>query len=82
MTTDDDYTMGLEFEALDDALKAAIRALVEKVKKTGFPEAQQSGDGDMYAYRHPGGGIAWGYSGMPRGVITARGVSKSRPKIV
>jgi hypothetical protein len=82
MTTDDDYNMGLEFDALDDELKAEIRHLVEKVRRTGYAEGQPFGDGDIYAYHHPGGGIAWGVNGAPHGFNIARGVCKPRPKIV
>ena len=82
MTTDDDYNMGLEFDVLDDETKAEVRRIVEKVRRTGYAEGKPFRDGDIYAYRHPGGGIAWGYSGMPRGVITSRGISKPRLKIV
>ena len=82
MTTDDDYNMGLEFEGLDDETRAKVRQLVEKVRRTGLGEAEASRDGDIYAYPHPGGGVAWGYNGTPRSVITARGIHKPRPKIV
>jgi hypothetical protein len=82
MTTDDDYNMGLEFDALDDELKAEVRRLVEKVRRTGYAEGQPFRDGDIYAYQHPGGGIAWGVNGAPSGFNIARGVCKPRPKIV
>ena len=82
MTTDDDYNMGLEFDPLDDETKAAVRRIVEKVRRTGYAEGQPFRDGDIYAYRHPGGGIAWGVNGAPHGCNIARGVSKPRPKIV
>jgi hypothetical protein len=82
MTTDDDYNMGLEFDPLDDETKAEIRLLVEKVRKTGYAEARPFRGGDIYAYQHPGGGIAWGVNGSAKGFNIARGVSKPRPKIV
>ena len=82
MTTNDDYNMGLEFDALDDELKAAIRGLVEKVKRTGLAEGEPFRGGDIYAYSHPGGGIAWGVNGAASGFNIARGVIKPRPKIV
>jgi hypothetical protein len=58
MTTDDDYNMGLEFAELDDELKAEVRRLVQKVRRTGYAEGQPFRDGDVYAYPRPGGGIA------------------------
>ena len=80
MTTDDDYNMGLEFDALDDETRAKVRQLIEKVRRTGLGEAEASRDGDIYAYPHPKGGIAWGVNGAPQGFNIARGVC--RPKIV
>ena len=80
MTTDDDYSMGLEFDALDDDLKAEVRTLVEKVRWNRRAEGKPFRDGDVYAYPHPGGGIAWGVNGAPQGFNIARGVC--RPKIV
>jgi hypothetical protein len=82
MTTDDDYSMGLEFDPLDDETKAEIRRLVEKVRWNGRAEAKPFRDGDVYAYPHPDGGIAWGVNGAASGFNIARGVSKPRPQIV
>jgi hypothetical protein len=80
MTTDDDYNMGLEFEELDDETKAEVRQLVEKVRWNKRAEGKPFRAGDVYAYPHPGGGIAWGVNGAPSGFNIARGVC--RPKIV
>ena len=82
MTTDDDYNMGLEFDALDDETKTEIRQLVEKVRWNGRAEAKPFRGGDVYAYPHPGGGIAWGVNGAPSGFNIARGLSKPKPKLV
>lgn len=82
MTTSDDYSMGLEFDALDEECKTHVRRLVEKVGRTGLAEAEPFRGGDIYAYPHPGGGIAWGVNGAPSGFNIARGVSRPAPKLV
>jgi hypothetical protein len=82
MTTDDDYNMGLEFDSLDDETKAEIRLLVEKVRWNRRPEAKPFREGDVYAYPHPGGGVAWGVNGAPQGFNIARGVSKPKPRLI
>jgi hypothetical protein len=82
MTTDDDNSMGLEFVTLDEETKTAVRNLIEKVRASGRAEAEPFRSGDIYAYPHPGGGIAWGVNGAPYGFNIARGVSRPRPTIV
>ena len=76
MTTESQYSMGAEFDALDDETKEAVRRLVNKVRRTGCPESEPFRVGDVYAYPHPRGAIAWGVNGAPHNFCIARDISK------
>ena len=78
MTTDDDFNMGLEFAQLDDETREAVRRLVKKVRSTGQAAGEPFREGDIYAYPHPGGGVAWGVNGAPHGFNIARGILKPK----
>ncbi len=78
MTTENEHSMGAEFETLDADTKAAIRSLVDKVRRTGYAEGEPFRAGDIYAYPHRAGGVAWGVNGAPHGFCIARGISKTQ----
>lgn len=67
-----------EFEKLDAATKAAIERAIEQCKAAGQMVRLRHGEeGEVYAYPHGGGGIAWGYDGpTPHGYNIARGVRR------
>ena len=68
---------GHEFDGLDAKAQAAIRRLVERTAEDGMARAEVLSDGrDIYAYRHPGGGTAWGLNGGLFGVNQARGIAR------
>ena len=67
---------------LDDELKAEVPTLVEKVRWNRRAEGKPFRDGDVYAYPHPGGGIAWGVNGAPQGFNIARGVCRPRDSLI
>lgn len=78
MTTGTEYSMGDEFDELDAETQATVLRVVEKARaKETWSEPFRTGD--VYAYRHPGGGISWGVNGGAQGFNIARGIC--RPKI-
>jgi hypothetical protein len=77
MTTEHDYSMGAEFDTLDAETQTVVRRVVDKAsERETWGEPFRTGD--VYAYRHPGGGIAWGVNGGEKGFNIARGIA--RPK--
>jgi hypothetical protein len=76
MTTGNEHSMGAEFETLDAETQTAVINLVEKVRRTGYAESQPYRAGEIYAYPHGGGAIAWGVNGAPQNFCIARGISK------
>jgi hypothetical protein len=76
MKAECEYSMGAEFDALDDETKEAVRLLVNKVRRTGYGESEPFRVGDIFAYPLRGGEIAWGVNGPPQQVRIARGISK------
>ncbi len=77
MTTEHDYSMGDEFDELDAETQAAVRRVVDKARDEGTWR-EDFRAGDVYAYRHPGGGISWGVNGGHSGFNIARDIA--RPK--
>ena len=75
MTTEHEYSMGAEFDELDAETQAVVRRAVEKARTEGTCR-EIFRTGDVYAYRHPGGGIAWGVNGGPLGFCIARDIAK------
>jgi hypothetical protein len=77
MTTEHEYSMGDEFDVLDAETQAVVLRVVEKArKKETWSEPFRTGE--VYAYRHPGGGVSWGVNGGDKGFNIARGIC--RPK--
>lgn len=60
-------TLSADQKILVDGVIAEARRLKRQVRRA-------SGGLDAYAHPHPGGGIAWGLDGPPRGFNIARGV--------
>lgn len=75
MTTDNQYNMGDEFDELDAETKAVVRRVVEKAGTNGT-WSESFRDGDVYAYKHAGGGIAWGVNGGANGFNIARDIAR------
>jgi hypothetical protein len=63
-----------EWLDLDDEARAAVRAVVGEVRICGMPERRPFRDGEVYAGRHPAGGISWGLDGVRTNVW--RGVQR------
>lgn len=78
MTTEPEYSMGAEFDELDADTKHIVRDLVEKTAADGDARSVPWNGGEVYSYRHPGGGISWGVNGGAKGFCIARGIA--RPK--
>jgi hypothetical protein len=77
MTTEHEYSMGAEFDELDAETQAVVRRVVELAReKETWRELFRTGD--VYAYRHPGGGISWGVNGGAQGFNIARGICKPK----
>jgi hypothetical protein len=69
--------MGDEFDVLDAETQAVVRRAVELAREhETWSEPFRTGD--VYAYRHPGGGIAWGVNGGAHGFNIARGICKTK----
>lgn len=78
MTTDSEYSMGDEFDDLDPETQDVVRRVVDKAREHET-WSEKFRTGDVYAYRHPGGNIAWGVNGGSKGFNIARDIC--RPKI-
>ena len=72
-----------EWQRLDKETRGAVSAVIEEARRTGMRSGEPWRDGEIYAYPHPGGGIAWGVDGaahnLHRGVtpIPANGLEQS-----
>ena len=75
MTTEHEYSMGAEFDELDAETQAVVRRVVEKAR-TEATWSETFRTGDVYAYQHPSGNIAWGVNGGARGFNIARDIAK------
>ena len=63
-----------EWAKLDEAAKAVARDVVAEALETGQSARVDHGGAEVYAYPHPGGGIAWGLNGATTGNNEARGI--------
>ena len=52
-----------EWQRLDKETKGAVSAVIEEAQRTGLRSGEPWRDGEIYAYPHPAGGIAWGVDG-------------------
>lgn len=77
MTTNFKYSMGAEFDELDAETQAIVIRVIEEARTKGTWD-EKFRTGDIYAYLHPGGGIAWGVNGGEKGFNIARGVCKPK----
>jgi hypothetical protein len=64
-----------DYLTLDEPSRAAVRAIAGECRRSGLRQEQVLAGGDLYAYVHPGGGIAWGVNDA-RGMNIARGVER------
>lgn len=64
-----------EYLTLDEPTREAVRAIASGCRRSGRRQEQVFAGGDLYAYAHPGGGIAWGVNDAS-GVNIARGVER------
>ena len=64
-----------EYLTLDEPTREAVRAIAGECRRSGRRQEQLLAGGDLYAYAHPGGGIAWGVNDA-RGINIARGVER------
>lgn len=72
-----EYDFGSEFDIIDAETQEVVKRVVEKAReKETWKETFRTGD--VYAYRHPGGGIAWGVNGGLYGFNIARGICKPK----
>lgn len=77
MTTEHEHSMGEEFDLLDSETKDVVRRVIEKAREHDT-WSEPFRTGDVYAYRHAGGGISWGVNGGGSNFNIARGIC--RPK--
>lgn len=75
MTTDTECSMGDEFDEIDGETQTIVRRVIEKAREHET-WSEKFRTGDVYAYRHPGGNIAWGVNGGAHGFNIARGICK------
>lgn len=68
--------MNAEFETLIHEDKLLVLEAIDKARQTDGPWRIPTAAGEVYAYPHPGGGIAWGINGAPYGFCIARGIYK------
>lgn len=64
------------FALLDAEAQAAVTEIVAEARAKGAFAAKPFRSGDVYAYPHPDGGIAWGLNGGRDGFCIARGIAK------
>ena len=64
-----------EYLTLDEPTREAVRAIAGECRRSGQRQEQLFAGGDLYAYAHPGGGVAWGVNDA-RGMNIARGVER------
>jgi hypothetical protein len=64
-----------DYLTLDEPSREAVRAITGECRRSGQRQEQVFAGGDLYAYAHPGGGIAWGVNDV-RGINIARGVER------
>src|SRR3990172_4739282 len=64
-----------EYLTLDEPTREAVRAIAGECRRSGRRQEQLFAGGDLYAYAHPGGGIAWGVNDA-HGMNIARGVER------
>jgi hypothetical protein len=64
-----------EYLTLDEPTREAVRAIAGECRRSGNRQEQVFAGRDLYAYAHPGGGIAWGVNDA-RGINIARGVER------
>jgi hypothetical protein len=77
MTTEHEYSMGDEFDELDAETQAVVRRVVEKARtEAAWRELFRTGD--VYAYKHASGNIAWGVNGGSQGFNIARDIAKPK----
>jgi len=63
-----------EWAKLDEVAKVVARDVVAEALETGQSARIDHGGAEVYAYPHPGGGIAWGLNGATTGNNEARGI--------
>lgn len=54
------YNPNSEWRRLDRATRTAVQAMIDAVRSSGQRNSQPWKDGEVYAYPHPRGGVAWG----------------------
>lgn len=65
-----------EWRRLDKETQEAVSAIIGQVRRTGLRSGDPWRNGEIYAYPHPGGGIAWGVDGAAGNLH--RGVTPSQ----
>ncbi len=64
-----------EWQRLDKETQAAVSAVIEAARQTGLRSGEPWQEGEVYAYPHASGGIAWGVDGaagnLHRGIMPA-----------
>ena len=63
-----------EYRLLTPDQKPLVDGVIAEARRLNRQVRRASGGLDAYAHPHPGGGIAWGLDGPPRGFNIARGV--------
>jgi hypothetical protein len=64
-----------DYLTLNEPTREAVRAIAGECRRSGQRQEQVFAGGDVYAYAHPGGGIAWGVNDA-LGINIARGVER------
>ena len=75
MTDEQDKAFGPEFGDLKPEVRQMVREMVSKTAQDDQARAMTiDSRSDIYAYPHPGGGIAWGCNLSPQGFNSHRGI--------
>jgi N12 class adenine-specific DNA methylase len=67
-----------EWDKLDEATKAQVRAVIAAVHETQASHSERHPAGEIYAYPHAGDGIAWGLNSAVDGMNLRRGILAGR----
>jgi N12 class adenine-specific DNA methylase len=67
-----------EWDKLDEATKAQVRAVIAAVHETQASHSERHPAGEIYAYPHAGDGIAWGINSAEDGMNLRRGILADR----
>ena len=66
--------MSKEYAQLPLETQHAVDEVIDEAKRTRSRVSHPHKTGDVYAYPHPGGGIAWGVNGGEHGFNTNRDI--------